>query len=62
MGAKLSACVQLQYISFAALGTILHWKGAELLMFEVDVKNMTWQMAGRWTEDRQTADGQQRAI
>ena len=25
-------------------------------------KNMTWQMAGRWTEDRQTADGQQRAI
>ena len=40
---KQSVCahVQLQYLSFATLGTTLHWKIAELLMFEVNVKNVT---------------------
>ena len=28
----------LQYLSFATLGSILRWKIAELLTFEVDVK------------------------
>ena len=34
----------MQYLSFATLGTILCWKLAELLSFEVDVKKL-------WTDE-----------
>ena len=43
IGAKPPVCAhaQLQYLLFATLGTVLHWKIAELLSFEVVVKFLT---------------------